>query len=160
MSTGRKAFSNPRAIPRYRGEFGAWRPSTGKLPAVLLGLAVGITGCAAIAGSLPLETQPQQIVAPAPTPRSIIEARFFIAAAPAIDSARQRPSQAADTCDDLAFRFLNTERCTDAHSKHVAQTGRAATVVIAHSGAASPDLSQSQVCEAGLKDRRQHCTLD
>ena len=160
MPTGRKAFANPCAIPRYRAEFGARRPSAGKLPAVLLGLAVGITSCTAIAGSLRLEAQPQRIATTQPTPRSIIDSRFFIVPAPAIDSAGQRPGPAADACDDLAFRFLNAERCSDARGRHVAQTARSATVVVAHSGAGSPDLNQSLACDAGLRDSREHCSLD
>jgi hypothetical protein len=165
MMIGRKALAKPRAVPRYRAEFGALRPAArvSNLAAVVLGIAIGSISCAAIAGSLTLETgQPQRIAATAPTPRSVIETRFFIVTAPAAADAMKHSLQTADACDDLAFRFLNPEKCTDSRGRHmaVAQPSRAATVVVAHSGAPSPDLNQNYACEVALRDSREHCRLD
>ena len=163
MTTGRKALANPCAVPRYRGEFRARRLTLGarKLPAAILSLAVGITSCAAVAGSFTLEAgQPQQIAGNERMPRSIIETRFRIVAALPADSARQRSPPAAYACDDLAFRFLNTEKCSDARGKHMVQPRRAPAVIMAHSGPLSPDFDQSQACGTRLTNSLEHCRLD
>jgi hypothetical protein len=164
MTTDRKASC---VVPRYRAEFALRRPSfrARKLPAIVLGITVGITSFAAVAGSFTLETgqSPQTVskaVASERTPRSVIETRFVIVPTPAADNVAKRRPQAQDACDDLAFRFLNSQRCSDSPGKHIALTHRAAIVVIAHSGAPSADLDQSQACEAGLPDSREHCRLD
>lgn len=165
MNGGRRALAKQWAIPRYRAEFGAQRRSVRKLPAVIFGIAIGTASCAAIAGSFTLETgQPPQKAARAAaaerTPRSAIETRFLIVSAPAASTARKRSVQAEDACDDLAFRFLNSERCADGRGKHLAPPRRAATVVIAHSGTPSLDVNQSRACDAGLDERGGHCRFD
>jgi hypothetical protein len=161
MSTVRKALASPCAVPRNRAEFGARRPSSRvrKLSALVLGLTIGTASFAALAGSFTLEAgQPPQAASNQRTPRTIIETRFVVA--PSAGNARKLPPQAEDVCDDLTFRFLNSEKCSDSRGKHGAPPRRAPTVVIAHSGAPSLALNQSQVCDAGSRVSPGHCKFD
>jgi hypothetical protein len=161
MNTVRKALVSPCAVPRYRGELRARPPSSrmSKLPAMILGLTVVTASCAAIAGSFTLETgELPQAASTLRTPRTIIETRFLIA--PAAGNVRKLPPQAEDVCDDLAFRFLNSEKCADSRGKHGAPPRRAPTVVTAHSGTPSLALNQSRACDTGLNESGGHCGFD
>jgi len=142
---------------RYEAAFGA-RPASAarrRLGAILVCLTVGIACFGTSVTSFTLERGHRPQADARTTPQFVID-NAFLALRPASASAHERQTQTADACDDMAYRFLNADRCsvpaphvkrTPAHSKVSAMPARPA--------AQAADAPKSRKCGVRFASRNE-----